>query len=24
ELTNPTADTVLDRMRRFDAKGRTS
>ncbi|MFE3876587.1 ABC transporter ATP-binding protein, partial [Kitasatospora sp. NPDC059146] len=24
ELHNPTADTVLDRMRRFDAKGRTS
>jgi putative ABC transport system ATP-binding protein len=24
ELTSPTADTVLDRMRRFDAKGRTS
>ncbi|MFD4534922.1 ABC transporter ATP-binding protein, partial [Kitasatospora sp. NPDC058397] len=24
ELHHPTADTVLDRMRRFDAKGRTS
>jgi putative ABC transport system ATP-binding protein len=24
ELTDPTADAVLDRMRRFDAKGRTS
>ncbi|WP_035796619.1 ABC transporter ATP-binding protein [Kitasatospora mediocidica] len=24
ELTMPTADSVLDRMRRFDAKGRTS
>jgi putative ABC transport system ATP-binding protein len=24
ELTSPTADAVLDRMRRFDAKGRTS
>ncbi|WP_425268798.1 ABC transporter ATP-binding protein [Kitasatospora cheerisanensis] len=24
ELTHPTADSVLDRMRRFDAKGRTS
>ncbi|MEV7027223.1 ABC transporter ATP-binding protein, partial [Kitasatospora sp. NPDC093558] len=24
ELPHPTADTVLDRMRRFDAKGRTS
>ncbi|MFE2175977.1 ABC transporter ATP-binding protein, partial [Kitasatospora sp. NPDC059462] len=24
ELTHPTADAVLDRMRRFDAKGRTS
>ncbi|MFI2788020.1 ABC transporter ATP-binding protein, partial [Kitasatospora sp. NPDC018614] len=24
ELHQPTADTVLDRMRRFDAKGRTS
>ncbi|MFF7632519.1 ABC transporter ATP-binding protein [Kitasatospora sp. NPDC008050] len=24
ELTGPTADTVLDRMRRFEAKGRTS
>ncbi|MER8182923.1 ABC transporter ATP-binding protein [Kitasatospora sp. NPDC094015] len=24
ELAHPTADTVLDRMRRFDAKGRTS
>ncbi|MCX4747088.1 ABC transporter ATP-binding protein [Kitasatospora sp. NBC_01287] len=24
ELTGPSADTVLDRMRRFDAKGRTS
>ncbi|WP_413755167.1 ABC transporter ATP-binding protein [Streptomyces sp. MMBL 11-3] len=24
ELYNPTADTVLDRMKRFDAKGRTS
>nr|WP_246192762.1 ABC transporter ATP-binding protein [Kitasatospora atroaurantiaca] len=24
ELTGPTADSVLDRMRRFDAKGRTS
>ncbi|MGW3044649.1 ABC transporter ATP-binding protein, partial [Kitasatospora sp. NPDC001159] len=24
ELHGPTADTVLDRMRRFDAKGRTS
>ncbi|MGW1077782.1 ABC transporter ATP-binding protein, partial [Streptomyces sp. NPDC002537] len=24
ELYGPTADTVLDRMKRFDAKGRTS
>jgi putative ABC transport system ATP-binding protein len=24
ELMDPTADSVLDRMKRFDAKGRTS